>query len=186
MKKTSIAEIEHLIKVQCQHINETELSTNLITILVALLAAIIALYQVKANIISNSRINWIENLRQDISLYCSEISNCGLIIQNMHDATKDKDNEELVETLKQHYPLYHQSANKSELLGNKVKLYLNSDEAIHKKIEDLINGISDHLHKNKTSELNRSQLHSDIDEIIFNAKIIFKQEWKKSKKIYKI
>ena len=54
-------------------INNSELLNsiieNSITIIIALIAGIIALYQVKSNIVSSTRINWIENLRLSISEY---------------------------------------------------------------------------------------------------------------------
>jgi hypothetical protein len=38
--------------------------TNLVTILIALIAGLVALYQVKSNVISEARIKWMESLER--------------------------------------------------------------------------------------------------------------------------
>jgi len=65
-------------------------------------------------------------------------------------------------------------------------LYLNSDEGDHKQIENIIENIYKHLHKDKLSELNTSYVESELNEMIKISKTVFKKEWKKSKKIFKI
>jgi len=47
----------------------------IIPIIVALIAASIAILQVKMNIINSARIQWIENLRKQISTYITEVDN---------------------------------------------------------------------------------------------------------------
>ncbi|MES2656064.1 MAG: hypothetical protein V4620_10775 [Bacteroidota bacterium] len=183
---STITKIQHLISLNESNSGTSQLITNIVTILIGLIAGIIALYQVKSNIISSARINWIENLRESISSYCSEVTNCATIIANMHNSCKGKTGEDLDKTILEYYSIYYDSANKSYKLGTKVFLYLNSKEKNHKEIEDLIYEISDHLHNRPMAELNRDKLEKDLNEIVKISKTIFKKEWDKSKKIFRI
>jgi len=169
-----------------ENIENSQLLNNSFTIFLALIAGLIALYQVKSNIISSARINWIENLRNAISNYTVEISNCGLILTNFLSESEGKSEEEGKAILKIFYKKYEESANKSGVLANKILLYLNSNESEHLKIEKLIEKLDTHLHKKDISELNIDQIEADVTEIISISKGIFKKEWEKSKKLFKI
>ena len=182
----TITKIQHVINLNTAGDNSSQLVTNIVTILIGLIAGIIALYQVKSNIISSARISWIENLRDSISAYCVEVGNCAVILTNMFNETKGKPLDEITKIISRHYPLYSESTNKSSRLGNKIVLYLNSDEINHKTIEELIDKISEHLHKKPLAELDKDQLEKNVNEIIKVSKIIFKTEWDKSKKVFRI
>ncbi len=65
-------------------------------------------------------------------------------------------------------------------------MYLNSAEDDHKKIENFIDKISDHLHTKRTTEINCDEIEDDLQEIVRISKVIFKKEWDKSKKLFKI
>lgn len=166
--------------------DNTQLYTNLITIFLALIAALIALYQVKLNTISSARITWIENLRDSISNYTAEVTKCAIILENMSVEFKNKNVIEIEEILKNDYEKYVESSYKSEILASKIKLYLNSNEKEHQKIEFLINKITNHIHEQEIKDIDRVKLQKYIEEIIKISKQIFKKEWKKSKQIFKI
>lgn len=162
----------------------SQLITNSVTIFIALIAGMIALYQVKSNIIASSRINWIENLRETISSYCMEIENCCLAKINLHDERKGKTGLELEKVLDKFYQPYVESSREVDKLSKKALLYLNSKEDVHKKIEDLINQNINLVHDKKND--NRNEIQKNIIEIINLSKKVFKIEWEKSKKIFKI
>lgn len=183
----SLIQAHYIILSQSKNGDDSQLTTNLITIGIALVAALLALYQVKSNVISSSRIQWIENLRESISAYCTEVIHCSTLAINFLDEVKEKNDVEAKNaTLANFYPVYLESAIKSNLIGTKVLLYLNSKEKEHKRIEDIIGTISKRLHEDKVSELNTDEIDSLIREIISESKKIFKKEWSKSKKLWKI
>ena len=64
--------------------------------------------------------------------------------------------------------------------------YLNNKEENHNKIETLINNIYDNLHKKNFYRVNIDEVQDDLDEIVKISKLIFKKEWEKSKKIFKL
>lgn len=113
------------------------LLTNLATILIALFAGHIALYQVKSNVISVARIKWIKNLRKTLSQYCCELENCSLAKLYLDDERKDKSGTEIEAALNKFYFTYSQSAKEVLKLQSKIFLYLNSQNPQHKRIEEL-------------------------------------------------
>ena len=165
---------------------DSQLLTNGITILIALFASIIALRQVKANIISSYRIKWIENLRELLSSYCLEIKNCGIIIQNSKSSCKGKREKEFDDEISKQYSVYLKSTLDLYKLGYKIELYLNSKEPSHKNVENLINKISLKLLTTNFINLNYDELENDLIEIIKISKTIFQEELKKSKSIFRI
>lgn len=167
-------------------IDNNQIIPNLITILLAFIAAFIALFQVKSNVISSSRIKWIEDLRTTLSEYTAEVNLCTSIILNMRNESLKVSKENRDKTIREFYPNYIESSRKIDSLGNKVLLHLNSDKLPHKIIEKNIAAIYDQLHKNMMVSLNQDLIEFEIAEIIKNAKIIFKTEWEKSKKIYNL
>jgi hypothetical protein len=163
--------------------------TNAITIFLGLIAGMIALYQVKLNIISNSRIKWIETLRETISEYCMEISNCNILKINLLDENKrlkknlerkESDNEILLD---RYYIPYSESAKKAEKLHVKIMLYLNSENDYHRKMESLMIKNTTLIRKFEID--NSNELDVNINEMILGSKEIFRIEWKKSKRVFK-
>ena len=182
----TLAQITHTINLNENTGDNSQLISNSITILLALIAALIALYQVKSNIISSSRITWIENLRTAISEYVAEVNVCANIITNMHHECVKVDIDKIEEVVLKFYPSYTESSKEIDKLGNKVLLYLNSDEEKHEKIEAIIVSIDQQLHKKKMADLDKNKIERDIKKVVKISKQIFKTEWTKSKKIFKI
>lgn len=183
--KDSIHKFNHYIVLTSNNDN-SQLLTNGLTIILALIAAIIALYQVKSNIISNARITWIENLRNAITDYTVEVLSYVVIIHNIMNKAKGKSNDEIKNIVKKEYQLCFDSLKKIDILGKKILLYLNSEEKEHKKIETKIKNIRTNLIKDHIQKLGKDKIESDIQEIIETSKCIFKKEWTKSKKLFKI
>ena len=184
--KDSIYTFNHNISL-AGNSDDSGLTNNVITISLALVAAVIALYQVKSNIISSARITWIENLRETISNYTVEVSKSATILKNIIDQCKDKEQSEVTRILDNEYPKYLASNTASEILAKKVFLYLNSQEKEHLEIEALIKKTSLHLSElPKTKELDRDEIEANIEQIIKISKGILKKEWNKSKRIFKL
>lgn len=159
---------------------------TIITIFIALLAGFVALYQVKSNTISAARITWIENLRDALSCYCMEVTKCGGVVSNMRDDVIGKSEKEKKEIIEKLYPRYEESTINCNKFACKVMLYLNSKEKKHALIEAKMEEIYIQLHVKKTSEFNAEKFNDDMNFIIDQAKLIFKTEWDKSKKIFRI
>lgn len=156
------------------------------TIVVALIAGFIALYQVKLNTISEARITWIENLRDSLSSFCMETSMCGATISNMKSLMEGASDSERSKVYEELYPKYLEASINCNKYASKVMLYLNSAEKQHRSIEEVIEKIQTHLNVKEIEEFDRDEMNNDISEIIHRSKIIFKSEWKKSKSLFKI
>jgi hypothetical protein len=160
------------------------LLTNIGTIIVALLAGMIALYQVKSNIISDARVKWIESLRETLSQYCKELEECSASKHILLYEIQGKTGKDFDVALKEFYPHYSATAKEVLKLQSKVFLYLNSNNKEHKELEELLRKTSIILHiKN---EDHSKQIQENIGRIIAISKNILKEEWEKSKKIFKI
>src|SRR5690606_38489477 len=93
--------------------------TNSITIFIALLAGMVAIYQVKLNVISAARIKWVEDLRETLSLYCCEIEIATNNRLDLLDARKGKSGEELEEVLDKFYVPYVSATKEVQKLQSK-------------------------------------------------------------------
>jgi len=166
--------------------NSSLLMQNGITILLALIAGMIALYQVKLNIFSKARLTWIESLRETISLYCMEVANFSVKKINLFDERKKIKNKDadMDIFLDKYYIPYELSASKVDKLQTKVLLYLDSNNKEQKKIEDLILHNIVLLHDREND--NHEQINNNIHQIITHSKSIFNKEWNKAKNIYKL
>lgn len=160
------------------------LFTSIVTISLALLAGFITLLQVKSNIISASRVKWVEDLRNILSLYCSELENCSKLKLDFVDEIKKQSagKDQYIE--EKHYTVYANSANEVFKLQSKTFLYLNSDNISHKEILDLLRINSVLLHKEY--EDHRHAIQANIEKIIFLAQKLFEAEMTKAKKLFNI
>jgi hypothetical protein len=158
------------------------LITNSVTIFIALIAAMVALHQVKLNVISAARIKWIEDLRETLSLYCCEIEIATNAKLDLVDERKGKSGNELEEVLDKFYNPYVNASKEVQKLQSKIYLYLDSENPQHKKIEELLRLNSILLHKAPGD--NRNEMRNNIVEITKIAKVIFKVEWRKSEVLF--
>ena len=159
-----------------------EVYKNAITILLGLVAAFIALYQAKSNIISSARIRWIEDLKSLLSEFYSVTIDVLSAYENYTSAKKNENDERRIA----HYTLYDSHSTKFNALVNKIKMQLNSDEIEHRNIEKAVEHIDTKLCIENIKKATQNEIEEDLKEIITNSKIIFKKEWEKSKKLFKI
>ena len=165
----------------------SELLTNGVTIFIALLAALIAIYQVKSNIISSARINWIEKLREAASELFNEYSNC----QACHANIEYKTNKLSITTeeLWRDYQELRTIENRITVLSRKINLYLDPENAKQKKVIEKLDKIEDLLSMSKNKNIQSKDTQTEILEIIEEAtklfREVFKDEWNKSRKIFK-
>lgn len=161
--------------------NET-LIANGVTILIALIAGLIALHQVKLNIISSARIKWIEDLREILSLYSSELENCSLAKLDFEDELKNKGTTESVR--EKYFQPYTISSKEVLKLQSKAFLYLNIKDPKQKEIEQLMRKNSFLLHEMHRNH--RDEIFENIQKIINLAKEVFEVELEKSKSLFRI
>jgi hypothetical protein len=161
-------------------------SFNWLTILLALIAGLIALYQVKSNVISSARITWIENLRLTLSEYCVVVIDTATLKEKyqilIDNKEKEKKFDEKFEELKS--DVFNNNS-KMHKLGKKALLYLNSSNPNHKEIETSINEIFKHLNEKEIKNINIKLLEEKTDIIISTSKQVFREEWKKSKRLFR-
>ena len=158
------------------------LITNGVTIFIALIAGLIALHQVKLNIISSARIKWIEDFREIISLYSSETENCSKAKLDFESELKDNPNSEILR--EKYFQPYTISSNEVLKLQSKALLYLYSKDPKQKKIEELMIKNSKLLHD--MNKNHRDLIFNNIQEIIQLSKEVFEKEFEKSKSLFRM
>lgn len=158
------------------------LITNSVTIFIALIAGMVALHQVKLNVISAARIKWIEDLRETLSLYCCEIEIAANAKLDLGDVRQGKSGKELEDVLDKFHNPYVNASKEVQKLQSKIFLYLDSENSQHKKIEELLRLNSILLHKAPGD--NRDEMRKNIVELTKIAKVIFKIEWRKSEVLF--
>ena len=144
----------------------------------------IALHQVKLNVISAARVKWVEDLRETLSLYICEIEIVTNARLDLMDKRKGKSRKELDYVLNKSYNPYLNASKEVKKLQSKILLYLDSENTQHKKIEELLHLNSILFHK--TPRDNRDEIRRNITEIVKISKSIFKVEWEKFKGLLKI
>lgn len=157
-----------------------ELYKNLITIFLGLVAAFVALWQAKSNIISSARIKWNEDLREALSKLYSAALDTHLDYVNYFNS---KNNNSIDSS--SHYNNYSNNLSTFNLISNKVLMLLNSNEKEHRNIEVIIDKIDKMLGTTNISSITQQSLEVELKKIVENSKIIFKKEWEKSKKVFK-
>ena len=151
---------------------------NGITIVLALIAGMIALYQVKSNVISTARIKWMENLRISLSELCDCAAKTYVNNSNFKKGEKgDKYND---------YDKYLESYSKFNIQWSKVKLLLDSNNTYHSKIESLLDKVSSMLNVTNIDTTKQRDLTDVLSELIKLSKLVFREEWKRSKKVFKL
>lgn len=148
---------------------------NGITILLALIAGLVALYQVKSNIVSSARIKWIEELRHEISqLYNDSLST----ILYWGNFTKTKAAED--------YNKYDLAHSNFFILSNRIRMKLNLTEEGHSNLNDRLNEIESMLEAENIETHSQEDVEVILKQIVVISRQIFKLEWDKSKKVFKI
>lgn len=157
-----------------------------------IIAGSFAIFQIKANNVTNARIKWLDNLKQVVTDFLSE----GAIIQLKHGIQKEIDergveNEiskdakdfslQLIKDLLEHLKLI-------ELKYNLIVINLNPKEPLHQKLEkhlkdymDLFNEMPLKKKSNDHKALMRTlEAHSDTLSLLIRYTI--KLEWERTKR----
>lgn len=148
------------------------------TTFLALLAGLIALYQVKANVISSARIKWIEDFKNNVAEYIAS-TNEALFAFELHHRSEDKN-----ET--QFYDKCYSAMNKAHIIENKIRLNLNMTEKLHISIDSDLDKIKK-LIENKGGKLTKQdedQINLLFLSLAENTSRSLKIEWEKSKKMF--
>lgn len=159
-----------------------DLLKNSISIFLALIAGLFAIYQMKLNIITSARIKWNEDLRDAFSkLYSSSLE--------AHAAHKNYSNAlsaGITADVNQHYAEYISNMSIFNASANKITMMLNSNEREHKDIEDTISLIDSMLTVSSIQTVTQIDIENELKKIVRNSKVIFKKEWEKSKRLFRI
>lgn len=151
---------------------------NGITIVIALIAGLIAIYQVKSNVISNARIKWMDDLRANLSSYYSLVLETISHYINMNLVEGEIDGLDYDK-----YILCHSRLN---MLANKIKMQLDSERTYQMQIEALIDEIDSMMNGKVMNNTKQEELEAKLKSIVVISKKIFKEEWKRSKKVFKL
>jgi hypothetical protein len=155
-----------------------KIENNWFSIILALLAGLIALYQVRSNTIASSRIKWNEELKKTLSNYYSEALNTAMYCNDWIETDPDDKSKSSKEEK------YMNSLSQYNSLCNNVRMQLNSRESEHNRIELILDKIDKILSDDAIQEINVNELESDLKEIVGLSKIIFRKEWRKAKRFF--
>ncbi|MES2544736.1 MAG: hypothetical protein V4548_07615 [Bacteroidota bacterium] len=149
-------------------------------VFLALIGGLIALFQVKANVISTARIKWIEEFKINIAEYAS-VSNEIIFSYREHSHSKDKDIADL------YYQKYMECVHKSMTIKGKIYMNLNLKEHLYTEINKIIQRIeilTDHTNLEFISEEeNYHKISDEFDNLNSITHKAMKVEWDKSKKM---
>lgn len=155
---------------------------NFLSILLALIAGLFAIYQMKLNIITSARIKWNEDLREAFSkLYSSSLE-----AHAAHKNYSNASNAGSAANVNQHYAEYINNMSVFNSSANKIIMMLNSNEREHREIEDSISLIDTMLTVSSIQNVTQIDIEIELKKIVRNSKVIFKKEWEKSKRLLKI
>ncbi|CAM1335169.1 hypothetical protein [Tenacibaculum aestuariivivum] len=157
----------------------------IIKVLTLLIAGLIALYQAKLNIVTNSRIKRIETLRELISDYVSAVTNlmtlktyCFEDRKHLSSNINDMSENEKVEMDEKYVKPYDLSVIKIDKLNSKIILYLNNET--EKKLQEII--FENIKLIGDTKKLNRTEVSSNLNLLVEKSAKIFRKELSKTNK----
>ncbi|WP_167618546.1 hypothetical protein [Maribellus sediminis] len=133
------------------------------------------LAQVRANNISQARINWIQDLRSDLSQYNGEVAIINFYLQDVIDLN-EKGERIKAEQL---YNEQIERIKEARQFAFKIKLFLNKNEPDHMKLEHLIDKYYETALDNyETIKSNYNRISDDILDI---SRKILKDAWEQAK-----
>jgi hypothetical protein len=180
----TIVKMGNDIHITLQQTPDSTLSPTTISIIAILITGVIALYQVKMNIITKARVEWIESLRETLCEYFKEASTTMIILKDMLGDSDCKNARGIEDILTEDYPKFRDANLKIMKLASKIRLYLNNKEEKHIEIENTINKIDIYLNNSNIRELKYNILKADIDHIILLSREIINEEWAKTKNLF--
>ncbi len=133
------------------------------------------LAQVRANNISQARINWIQDLRNELSQFNGEVAIINFYLHDVVELTKEGNKKKAEE-------LYNQQVERiktARQLAFKIKLFLNKGETDHKKLEVLINDY--YTSALETFSKVKSDFNKVSNDILDISRKILKDAWEQAK-----
>lgn len=152
-------------------------------VFLALIGGLIALYQVKANVISSARIKWIEDFKSNVAQY-SSITNSSIFHFREFDDPQNGDSR------RQYHQQYMDDVQKAMSIKGKIFMNLNRNEPNYEKIYQIVNDIENltsHVNLKEICKVeNYSKLELKFDELNVATHQAMKAEWEKAKKMFYI
>lgn len=178
--ETNITSVLTEVKKINQKLKNKEDGFDYIPILLVIIAGLLALFQIKANIIASARIEWTQNLRKTISQFLSEIMILNFNIKRVLELIEEGKTTD-AETL---YNSQTDSFKKVHEYGNQIKLFLNNQkEKEHIELQELIEKyLKNSTHGIKAKEF--SELEKLEQDIIKSSQKMLKQTWEDAKTFY--
>lgn len=133
------------------------------------------LAQVRANNISQARINWMQDLRNEITNFNGEVALINFYLKDVIDLN-EKGNKGQAEKL---YNDQVERIKNARQYAFKIKLFLHTKEANHKKLEDLIDKYYEEALQDYSSV--KSDFNEISDEILKVSRVILKEVWEQAK-----
>lgn len=147
-------------------------------IIVAFIAAIVSLLQVKANIISSARITWVENLRVATSDLISEVETLNDTLRRVRALSRRAPMRQKARQL------FDQKTNEMKSIWAllfKVKLYLNRGDTNQRLFDEKLDQYTESAYGSLTSLQNIPKLEEMNQELITAAREILKEAWEDAK-----
>lgn len=133
------------------------------------------LAQVRANNISQARINWVQNLRNELSQFMGTVTLVNFYLQDVIDLAEKGNN---IEAEKLYYDQTDRIKNARQY-AFKIKLFLNREEEDHKSLEILIDNYYTSALENYSSV--KSDFNTLSNEILSISRKILKDAWEQAK-----
>lgn len=166
-------------------LNKVLSSSSGITILLALLAAFIALHQVKSNVISSSRIKWIEEFKNDISEHSTAVRQM-IYNYGMHLKYRDENEDPKIKNYS-YYDEYIKCHYKASIHESNLRMNLNLDENMFKEIKETLDKVTLKV-DNFNSKIDTDQTYREtarlLNRLRDQSQQALKIEWKKSRKMF--
>lgn len=136
-----------------------------------------SLLQTKSNYIAQARINWIEELRKNLSEYVGLVAILNYYMREVVDLNKAKKKEEAEKI----YIEQTERLRQLRQLSTEIKLRLNSDEENHKQLELNLDEYV-RIAIEAYSKVTNDKLYDQVsDKVLYLSKIILKEAWGQAK-----
>lgn len=164
----------------------------IVPLIVAGLAGGFALLQVKTNIVSASRIKWIDDLRETLSEYLTELTK-GLFYYRNHAVDMNNKGQTTNSEQNENYHKYTDSINIAHRLTLKIILFLDSkNNPLHRSLENEISDVNTLvvtlMEKDSPSVNEITQCSQDVNNKVSNildaSREIIAEEMKKTRRLF--
>ncbi|MEI6766788.1 MAG: hypothetical protein WCM76_14250 [Bacteroidota bacterium] len=156
-------------------------------LIIAILTAIFALFQMKSNHVTQSRIKWIDDLRKNICEFISIMNSINVQISNMVDEISklDRDSDDYATDREKIFVNYYKGLaedhKNADFLINQIDLSLNDSEMKHTRLVEQLGTFAE---KSKESHQKKELEKLDLlkADCIKLSKEVLKDEWEKAKR----